>query len=161
MNARNRSRLLSGTACLILLAGATYACSDFLETPPQGALDEGTLANKAGVEGTLIATYRALDWNNGVGGAWGSAASNWVWGSVTSDDAYKGSEASDQPDINDIEAYHWETANAERYLNDKWRGVYEGVVRANATIRLLEKVRADSPGEISDADARSIEGEAL
>jgi len=161
MNARNRSRLLSGTACLILLAGATYACSDFLETPPQGALDEGTLANKAGVEGTLIATYRALDWNNGVGGAWGTAASNWVWGSVTSDDAYKGSEASDQPAVTDIELYNWSTAGADGYLNDKWRGSYEGVVRANATIRLLNKVVEEKPAEISQADQDGIRGEAL
>ena len=60
-----------------------------------------------------IAAYRALDWNNGVGGGWGNAASNWVWGSVTSDDAYKGSEASDQPPINDVEAYQWGTADVE------------------------------------------------
>ncbi|MFN2567301.1 MAG: RagB/SusD family nutrient uptake outer membrane protein [Gemmatimonadaceae bacterium] len=128
---------------------------------PQGTLNEQTLANRAGVEGTLIAAYRALDWNGAVGGAWGSAASNWVWGSVTSDDAYKGSEASDQPDINDIEGYHWGTLNSERYLNDKWRAAYEGVVRSNATIRLLKQVVQSKPGEISDADARGIEGEAL
>ena len=47
---------------------------------------------------TLIAAYRALDCTNGVGGNWGTAASNWVWGSVTSDDAYKGSESTDQPE---------------------------------------------------------------
>jgi starch-binding outer membrane protein, SusD/RagB family len=161
MNARNRSRLLRGTACLILVAGATYACSDFLDTPPQGALDEQTLANKAGVEGTLIAAYRALDWNNGVGGGWGNSASNWVWGSVTSDDAYKGSEASDQPAATDIELYNWSTGNADTYLNEKWRGSYEGVVRANATIRLLNKVVEEKPAEISEADQDGIRGEAL
>jgi hypothetical protein len=160
MNTRNRSRLLGGTACLIL-AGATYACSDFLETPPQGALDENTLANLAGVEGTLIAAYRALDWNNGVGGAWGTAASNWVWGSVTSDDAYKGSEASDQPAITDIELYAWSTGAADGYLNDKWRGSYEGVVRANATLRLLDRVVEEKPTEISQDDQNGIRGEAL
>jgi hypothetical protein len=160
MNTRNRSRLLGGTACLIL-AGATYACSDFLETPPQGALDENTLANLAGVEGTLIAAYRALDWNNGVGGAWGTAASNWVWGSVTSDDAYKGSEASDQPAVTDIELYAWSTGAADGYLNDKWRGSYEGVVRANATLRLLDRVVEEKPTEISQDDQNGIRGEAL
>ena len=155
--------MIFGTAFLLIAGVALYGCQDFLETAsaPQGTLDEGTLANRTGVEGTLIAAYRSLDWNTGVGGAWGSAASNWVWGSATSDDAYKGSEASDQPPINDIEAYQWATADAESYLNDKWRGSYEGVVRSNATIRLLERVRAELPGEISDADARGIEGEAL
>ena len=124
-------------------------------------LNDATLATKAGVEGSLVAAYRALDWNGAVGGAWGNSASNWVWGSVTSDDAYKGSEASDQPPINDIEAYQWSTANTEGYLNDKWRGAYEGVVRANATLRLLKELSASKPGEVTPTDARGIAGEAL
>ena len=156
-----RSSLLSGTAFLIVVAGATYACSDFLDSAPQGTLDEGTLANREGVEGTLIAAYRVLDWNTGVGGDWGTAASNWVWGSVTSDDAYKGSEASDQPNITDIELYNWTTGAAGSYLNDKWRGSYEGVVRTNATLRLLNTVVTSDPAEISQSDQDGIRGEAL
>jgi hypothetical protein len=158
----SRHPLLFGAALFVVAAAGLYGCKDFLEnaSEPQGTLDEQTLATKGGVEGSLIATYRALDWNNGVGGAWGSAVSNWVWGSVTSDDAYKGSEASDQPNINDIEAYHWSTGDAESYLNDKWRAVYEGVNRANATLRLLKEVRDTKPGEINDTDAKGIQGEA-
>jgi len=154
-------RLLFGIAILLLVAGTIYSCDDFLTTPPQGTLDQNTLATQQGVEGTLIAAYRNLDWNTGVGGAWGHTASNWVWGSVPSDDAYKGSEATDQPAITDIELYNWTTGQSDGYLNDKWRGVYEGVNRANSTINLLRQVREESPEEISDADAESIEGEAL
>src|SRR5213593_3258875 len=161
MNTLFRHRLLVGTGFLILLGAVSYSCKDFLQSEPQGTLDEGTLATRAGVEGSLIATYRALDWNNGVGGGWGNSASNWVWGSVTSDDAYKGSEATDQPGVTDIEQYNWTTGSAEDYLNDKWRGMYEGVVRSNATLRLLKKVRAEKPGEVDDATAKSIEGEEL
>lgn len=163
MKMASRHPLVFGAALLTAVAAGVYGCKDFLESAsePQGTLDEQTLASKQGVEGNLIAAYRALDWTTGVGGAWGSAASNWVWGSVTSDDAYKGSEASDQPAINDIEAYHWSTGDAEGYLNDKWRAVFEGVVRTNATLRLLKKVRAEKPGEIDDVTAQGIEGEAL
>ncbi len=161
MKTLHRFRLLSGAAFLIFVTGATYACNDFLTGAAQGVLDDVTLANQAGVEGTLIAAYRVLDHNQGVGGAWGTAASNWVWGSVPSDDAYKGSEASDQPPITDIELYNWATGGAEDYLNDKWRGAYEGVVRSNATLRLLSSVVADSPGEISQSDQDGIRGEAL
>jgi hypothetical protein len=143
------------------VAVASYSCGDFLDKPPQGALDEGTLANQDGVEATLIAAYRVLDWNSGVGGAWGTAASNWVWGSVTSDDAYKGSEASDQPAITDIELYNWTTGAADGYLNDKWRGSFEGVVRANATIGLLNSLVEADPEAISQADQDGIRGEAL
>ena len=154
--------LLVGTAVLALATGAIYGCSDFLSASatPQGTLDEGTLANRAGVEATLIGAYRPLDCTNS-SGAWGCAASNWVWGSVASDDSYKGSTGSDQSDINDIESYHWGSAKAENYLNQKWSHVYEGVVRSNATLRLLKSVLASSPGEFSAADARGIEGEAL
>ncbi|MGH9894654.1 MAG: RagB/SusD family nutrient uptake outer membrane protein, partial [bacterium] len=161
MKTLSRYPLLLGTALLMLVAGVTYSCSDFLESPPQGTLDDQTLANAAGVEGSLIAAYRALDWNNGVGGDWGSAASNWVWGSVTSDDAYKGSEPTDQPPITEIELYTWSTSGSGAYLNDKWRAVYEGVVRTNATLRLLNRVLAESPGEVTASDADGIRGEAL
>jgi hypothetical protein len=148
---------------MLAVAVTLYGCKDFLTdaASPQGTLNEETLSTRSGVEGTLIAAYRALDWNSGVGGNWGSAASNWVWASVTSDDAYKGSEATDQAPINDIEAYHWSTANTDGYLNEKWTAVYEGVVRSNATLRLLKQVVEQKPGEIPATTAAGIEGEAL
>src|SRR5688572_25660947 len=163
MKIASRHPLLLWTALLMSSAVTLQGCQDFLEeaSAPQGTLNELSLATRAGVEGNLIAAYRALDWNNGVGGAWGNAASNWVWGSVPSDDAYKGSEAADQPNINSVEGYAWNNAEVDSYLNDKWRGVYEGVVRANSTLRLLESVTAAKPGEIDAATAASIEGEAL
>jgi starch-binding outer membrane protein, SusD/RagB family len=160
MKTVSRHRLALGTALLVLAAATLYGCKDFLDraSEPQGTLNETTLETLQGVEASLIAAYRAVEWNNGVGGAWGNAASNWVWGSVPSDDAYKGSEAADQPPINDVEAYHWSTADVESYLNDKWRGAYEGVVRSNSTIRLLRTVQSKTPGAIEEADAEGIEG---
>ena len=159
----SRHGLLLGTASVMLTAGSMYGCKDFLASAaqPQGILNEQTLANKAGVEGTLIAAYRTVDCTNATASNWGCAASNWVWSDVASDDSYKGSNATDQPPINDIEAYHWGTADAESYLNNKWRAVYEGVVRANSTLRLLKEVEKGSPGAISASDAASIEGEAV
>jgi hypothetical protein len=164
MKNRSKRTLVLGTALPVLAALGVYACSDDTLTEaaqPQGVLNDQTLANRAGVEGSLVAAYRNLDHNTAVGGAWGWTASKWVWGSVTSDDAYKGSEASDQPAVTDIELYAWTTGNVDNYLNDTWRGAYEGVVRSNATLRLLKEVQAKSPGQISAADARSIAGEAL
>jgi hypothetical protein len=157
MKALYRLRLPSW-ALLIFVAGAAYGCDEFLVANPQGALDEGTLANQTGVEGNLIATYRLLDH---VYGAWGTAASNWVWGSATSDDAYKGSEASDQPPITDIEMYIWTTGGADDYLNDRWSQTFEAFVRANATLKLMAKVLEADPEAISQADQNGIRGEAL
>ena len=161
MNKRNRNRLLYGIAGVTVAAGLAYACKDFLDIPAQGAVEQPSLESKAGVEGSLIAAYRSLDCSSSSAGSWGCAASNWVWGSVPSGDAHKGSNAGDQQPINDIETYYWSVGEAEGYLNQKWSQSYEGVFRANETLRLLAKVRADKPLEISDADADGIRGEAL
>ena len=163
MKKLSRKPLLLGTALTLGAMVTLYGCKNFLAdaAAPQGTLNSGTLANKAGVEGTLIAAYRSLDYTNGVGGTQGSAASDWIWGSIVSDDAYKGSESSDATGLNDVEGYHWGTADAEGWYNDKWKAVYEGVVRSNAAINLLKAVVKDKPGELLPADAKGIEGEAL
>lgn len=155
-----RSRLVRGTTALALLGAVTYACSDFLDTPAQGTLDETTLLTAGGVEGSLIAAYRMLDCSSSTG-AWGCAASNWVFGDITSDDAYKGSEASDQPGATQVELYLWSTGQAGDYFDQKWQTVYEGIVRANATVRLLDRVLTEKPGEITATQADGIRGEAL
>lgn len=156
-------QLLVGTASLSLATATLYGCKNFLSdaAEPQGVLNEQTLANLNGVEGTLIAAYRTLDCTTATSANWGCAASNWVWSSVASDDSYKGSNATDQPPINDIEAYHWGTPDADSYLNNKWQNVYEGVVRSNSALRLLKSVQAAKPNEIPAADAAGIEGEAI
>ncbi|HST07061.1 MAG TPA: RagB/SusD family nutrient uptake outer membrane protein [Gemmatimonadaceae bacterium] len=155
--------LLRGTAAIILATVVAYGCKDFLSaaSEPQGTLNQTTLANRAGVEGSLIAAYRALDCTNATSGNWGCAASNWVFGSVVADDSYKGSDITDQSDINDLESYHWGSPTAANYLNVKWQQVYEGVVRANSTLRLLKQVKSASPTEFSAADANGVEGEAI
>ena len=162
MNKVSRHPLLVGTTALVLGAGVLWGCKDFLSanSTPQGTLDQSTLATLEGVEGTLIAAYRALDANGSALLTWSNAASNWVYGSVTSDDAYKGSEQTDQPPINDIRQYHWGTPDAQGYFNDKWRGMYEGVTRANATLNLMKQVQAANPAELPAATAKGIEGEA-
>ncbi|MGH7604447.1 MAG: RagB/SusD family nutrient uptake outer membrane protein [Gemmatimonadaceae bacterium] len=156
--------LLGGTGVLVLATAGLYGCKDFLSNAgePQGTLNQQTLANRDGVEGTLIAAYRDLDCNtvNGPTG-WGCAATNWVFGDVASDDTYKGSDHLDQQQINDIEDYQWGGSGAGAYLGDKWVQVYEGVVRANSTLRLLKEVETSSPSEFSVADANGIAGEAM
>jgi hypothetical protein len=164
MNRLSRLRLKVGTVVLGLGVLTLYGCKEFLDeaAAPQGTLSEETLATPAGVEGGLISAYRTLDCTDQTNGNWGCAASNWVWGNVTSDDSYKGSEASDQPAINDVEAYHWATSGTEDYLNNKWQHEYEGVTRANAALRVLQKVQETSPaGTISTANANGIAGEAI
>jgi len=160
MNRHMWQRLLYSVAGLVVITGVTYSCKNFLDQPAQGTVDQATLMNKVGVEGSLVAAYRALDCSSS-SGAWGCAVSNWVWGGVTSNDAYKGSDLGDQNPIHSVEIFQWNLGDADSYLNQKWSQVYEGVFRANAAIRILDAVVAASPNEISVPDQNAIRGEAL
>ena len=163
MKKATRQPMLLGTA-LFLAAGSLFGCKDSFLTDaatPQGVLDATVLANAAGVEGNLIAAYRTLDWTTGLNGGQAAAASNWVWGSVASDDAYKGSDATDFTAIMDVEKYDWLAPGADGIISDKWEQVYEGVNRTNATLTLLKQVVKDSPSAITASDQAGIEGEAL
>lgn len=144
----------------ILLVGVTtslvlfYACSkNFLDKAPIGSLDQNTLANKAGVEGVLIGAYSMLDGYGGAGGGWQSAGSNWVYGGVASDDAYKGSDPGDQADIVPIETYTPTASNG--YFNQKWQAIYDAVQRCNDVLRLMAAAT-----DINDADKKRISAEA-
>jgi len=154
-----RRTLVSGTSILVL-AAVTFACQGFLDSPAHGVLDDDAMANRVGVEGALVAAYRTLDCSSSTAASWGCAASNWGWASLASGDAYRGAEGVDYSPFTDVELYRWESENVEYALDTKWRQVYEGVARANATLRVLAKAR-EKPGEIGDADAAGIRGEAL
>ena len=146
---------------LAVLGGTFYACSeDFLEAPPQGALDGGTLANEAGVDAAIISAYSMLDgWAESwgvVSAPWPASGSNWIWGSVMSDDAHKGSEAGDQGLSEELELFQWAPGNP--YLNDKFVILYEGIARSNAALSLLNSVEGldASKSAILAGEARSL-----
>ncbi|MGI8583709.1 MAG: RagB/SusD family nutrient uptake outer membrane protein [Chitinophagaceae bacterium] len=140
--------LLSVTVVIVV-----YSCrKNFLERQPLGSLDENLLANQKGVEGLLIGAYSLLD-GYGAGGNWDASGSNWVYGSVVGGDAHKGSDAGDQQDINPMERY--ESGAVNGYYNNKWKTVYEGVTRANNTLKTMAKAT-----DINDADKKRITGEA-
>src|SRR3954453_1379973 len=86
--------------CLILMV-ITYACKQsFLDKQPLGSLALANVSNKAGVQTLLIGAYSLLDGEIGIdnqGFDYGSAGSNWVYGSIVADDSYKGSTPTDQP----------------------------------------------------------------
>jgi hypothetical protein len=150
------NKTYASAAMLLIIMFTIYACDSdaFLDAPAQGTLSSDVLANADGVEGNLIATYAVLDGYAGYG-AWGGGASNWIFGSVVSDNSYKGSEAGDQQPTQDLELFNWTTGGADNYLNDKWTINYDGVSRANATLELLNSVE-----EIGDDQGGRIRGEA-
>ena len=134
---------------------ALYACKkSFLEKAPLGTLDETTLANKAGVDGLLIGAYSQLNGFGGANGGFYSTPSNWAFGGIASDDAYKGSDAGDQSvEANPIENY---TVTPSNYpISSKWAATYDGIVRCNSVIRVLEKATG-----ITEEEKKSFLGQA-
>jgi hypothetical protein len=122
----------------------------FLDRPPQGVYSETQLANKKGVNGMLISTYATLD---GRQGSWYEGGSNWVWGSVAGFDALKGSERTDQVDVNPIMLYDFSPNNP--IIGQKWNAVWDGVGQANQVLKTLTLVT-----DMTDPEKKQIEGEA-
>lgn len=124
------------------------ACGDkFLEQKTIGILTEEEAQGAKGARQFLVSTYSALK-----GQGWEGGASNWVYGSISGGDANKGSDAGDQADINPIQQFaHTPTNN---FFNVKWRSLYEGIARANGTIRIATKLQV--PGDITEAEKTQI-----
>ena len=144
-----RKNIMQKLAVVGVLAIVIYSCGkDFLETQPYGSVNNDLLATSAkGANALLIAAYSNLDgfsgWDNG--SPWGGAASNWTFGSIAGGDAYKGSEAGDQPDITPIERGNVDANNP--YLDGKWRNYYDGISRVNGAIKAFTALKDISASE--------------
>jgi hypothetical protein len=134
-----------------------YACNRKLNVQPQGTLLQANLTNLSGVNGLLIGAYAILDGENvpTSGNAYGSAGSNWQYGSVCADDSYKGSVPSDQPDLTALESWTLSQGGTTSYLNEKWTILYLGIQRANDVLRNMRLATGITP-----ADTAEISGEA-
>ncbi|MDF1698636.1 MAG: RagB/SusD family nutrient uptake outer membrane protein [Saprospiraceae bacterium] len=136
---------------LLMIVFSITSCSDeFLDVPPTGSLSSAELSSKAGLEGALIASYSMLLGRSG----FYSDSSNWFWGSVRGGEANKGTNAGDQSQVNEIQAYAAQTNNASVF--EKYRTCYEGVARANAVLKLV----AVAQEGVSEEDKTRISAEA-
>ncbi|NJN24513.1 MAG: RagB/SusD family nutrient uptake outer membrane protein [Cyclobacteriaceae bacterium] len=111
------------------------SCGDgFLEKEPLGAVGESQLATRDGVDALLIGAYSVMDGVVEEISSWDAAGSNYVYGSIASDDAYKGSDEGDQVPQSEIEVYS--ATPALGYFNNKWRTIFDAVSRCNDVIRV-------------------------
>ncbi|MBC6995039.1 RagB/SusD family nutrient uptake outer membrane protein [Neolewinella lacunae] len=135
-------KLFIKIAAICCISALFLTCSEeFLETAPQGTLNSQSLADENGINLALVSAYSRLDgWASdwgAVSNPWGMSGSNWIFGSVSTDDAYKGSEPTDFPTFTQIELYQWQPNQPD--LNDKFLAVYDGIRRANETIALINE----------------------
>ena len=141
----------------IILAAALFnACTnDWFDIKPKGQGSPETLNTKRGIDYLLTGAYAVVDGTHlGTDGiVWASSVSNWVWGSVASDDAYKGSDFGDQATINPVEGFYADADNG--YVANHWQPLYDGVVRANDVLKILPEVTDMSEAEKAAAEAQA------
>src|SRR5690554_889664 len=130
------------------------SCSeDFLTKQPKGSTTENVFYNEKGVEALVVGSYGMIGGGN-IG--WGASIQNWTFGSIASDDAYKGSEITDQVPANDIE--RWSVQSVNNYPAEKWaQTIGRGVDRTNKTLRIINI--AIEQGELDEATANSYRAE--
>jgi starch-binding outer membrane protein, SusD/RagB family len=120
---------------------AIYSCSDdFLDSKPQGKLSDEILNTPEAIDALCTAAYSALAGPEGSDGAFLSPTTNWIYGDVRAETAYKGGGG-----ITDLWEFHaFETFTGvyatNGLLDRKWYHMYISVQRANAAIRRLNAV---------------------
>ncbi len=151
-----RKHLKIYVPALVLTLAAAYACNKkFLDREPVGLLGPDIVANSKGVQSLLIGAYSLLDGEGGNNSGWGSAASNWTYGNVAADDAYKGSTPSDQGDVQNLQL--WNANSANSYPAQKWDAMLDGVQRSNDVMRTLKAANA---ADMTAADTLSARAQA-
>lgn len=123
---------------VLALATALAGCDkDFLDQQPKASLSSTDLNNLAAVEALITAAYAPLggqidDANN----AFNSPGTNWTFGDVVSDDAYKGGGGvGDQNGMHLMEIFLTNPNIID--VDRKWRAGYEGIARTNRAIQAV------------------------
>ena len=139
----------------IVLIVVFAACKkNFLDKPPLGTLNPQILATSKGVQGLLIGAYHLVTGEGAPGDGFASGASNWTYGGVYGDDAYKGSDPSDVADVAPFE--DWVSLTPTNgAITQKWGTMYAGAQRCNDVLNTLALAK-----DISASDATVITAQA-
>lgn len=140
-----------------LIVALFNSCSEeFLTKAPLGATSENVFYDEKGIDALLVGTYAMVTGSSLWEVSWGASIQNWTYGSVASDDAYKGSEVGDQAPVNEIE--RWEVLTTNNYPADKWRlNIGMGIDRANKTLNVIKATEEE--GTIDAATANRFRAE--
>jgi hypothetical protein len=121
---------------LFILSTIFIGCQKFLDYSPKGTLTEDQLKQAKEVDKFVTAAYASLgnDYNDA------PISSMWVWGSMRSDDAYKGGGGvANRTEYNQLEQYNLITVN-HTSSNIVWNTLYAGIARANTALKGLENL---------------------
>ena len=127
---------------LVVLAGLSSAsCKKYLNYQPQGAVLASGLTSPSSVDGLATAAYA------GIANDWWDApiTSNWEWGSIRSDDAYKGGGGlNDQQQMDKYEQFYLVNSSnngaGDFGFPGAWIRAYGAISRCNAALRGLNNL---------------------
>lgn len=134
----------------------TFSCNDYLDVNPKGTL-AATDPSAESANGLVTAAYAAIGNDDMIG----PMTSMWAYGSVRSDDAYKGGGGvSDVPDINFFEQYNLTNPSQAWMLPYSWENFYKAISRANSALRSLNQLTDEEFAERTTriAEARFLRG---
>lgn len=121
------------------LALMTVSCNEdsFLSQKPQGSLSEDIMNSTEGVDLLVNAAYAALGGPEGQSwSVWCHPTTNWTYGEVRSDNAYKGGGGvGDLNEVHRMETFDVDATNG--FLDSKWYHLYCSVQRCNSALRVL------------------------
>ncbi len=144
---------------IILLFSVILAvsCSEsFLDYTPKGKLGGDMLNAPEHLDKLVTAAYASLGNDD-----WDPAISHmWIWGSVRSDDSFKGGgSVGDQGEMDFMEQFVTIRTDLGK-PNRFWTNVYEGIGRANDALgRIDQATEADYPQKIErEAELRFLRG---
>src|SRR3982751_4526166 len=115
------------------------SCKKALDYTPTGVLSSTDLTSPTAIEGLVTAAYAAI----GNGEMIGPIASMWVYGSVRSDDAYKGGGGvGDVQDLNLYEHYNLtQPQQGDGWMHPyTWEEYYRVISRANVALRSIDNL---------------------
>lgn len=117
----------------------TASCNEdrFLDLKPQGSLNEDIMTSTEGADLLVNAAYAALGGPEGHSwSVWCHPTSNWTYGEVRSDNAYKGGGGvGDLNEVHRMETFDMDVTNG--FLDSKWYHLYCSVQRCNSALRVL------------------------
>ncbi|MDN3664419.1 RagB/SusD family nutrient uptake outer membrane protein [Algibacter miyuki] len=143
---KNIKTLLIGS----MAAFTMFACSnDFLEYEPEGFLSVEAAATAENAEALVVAAYAGIANDDMVG----PLTSMWVYGSVRSDDAYKGGGGRGDVDVIDrYEQYNLTIADdpVDWMAPRTWTSYYAAISRANLALNVINEIpEADYANKIT------------
>src|SRR3954452_10113436 len=113
------------------------SCKKALDYTPSGFLSAADLTSPTAAEGLVTAAYAAI----GNGDPIGPIFSKWAYGSVRSDDSYKGGGGTgDQVEVDQMEHYNTVTPTMGIYVNRSWQNLFKSISRANAALRAVNAI---------------------